>query len=101
LTTSKADKKCKHDPQIYSAGSLLFITFNLFAVGKRKNNKMSSASSDDFPSSVPDASSVQNVLLVSIDGWGLSKKQDGNAILNAQTPNMDKLANDVSHIIYA
>ena len=55
----------------------------------------SSSSSDDFPSSIPDGTTVQNVLLVSIDGWGLSKTKQGNAILNAPTPNMDKLANQV------
>lgn len=33
----------------------------------------------------------QNVCLIVIDGWGLSEKSEGNAILNAKTPVMDRL----------
>lgn len=37
-------------------------------------------------------SSVANkVCLIVIDGWGVSEDPYGNAILNAQTPVMDKL----------
>lgn len=32
-----------------------------------------------------------NVCLIVIDGWGLSEEKNGNAILNAETPIMDKL----------
>lgn len=35
---------------------------------------------------------VENkVCLIVIDGWGISKERDGNAIFNAKTPVMDKL----------
>lgn len=36
---------------------------------------------------------VQNkVCLIVIDGWGIREEKHGNAILNAHTPVMDKLA---------
>jgi len=49
----------------------------------------------DQPSA--DAKPVNKVVLVSIDGWGLSKEKNGNAILNAETPNMDKLSKEFLH----
>jgi len=42
---------------------------------------------------MPEAGSKPSdrVVLVSIDGWGIRKEKEGNAILNANTPNMDAL----------
>lgn len=54
---------------------------------------MASASSSaqaDAPAA--GAKPLNKVLLVSIDGWGLSSASKGNAILNASTPNMDALS---------
>jgi 2,3-bisphosphoglycerate-independent phosphoglycerate mutase len=36
---------------------------------------------------------LKNVLLLILDGWGYSEKVEGNAILKANTPNMDRLSN--------
>lgn len=33
----------------------------------------------------------RNVCLIVIDGWGISESKEGNAILNANVPVMDKL----------
>lgn len=35
---------------------------------------------------------ANRVCLIVIDGWGVSDEKNGNAILNADTPVMDKLA---------
>src|SRR4051794_8589053 len=50
----------------------------------------SPAAAADTPA--PGAAPLNRVLLVSIDGWGISSNAKGNAILNAATPHMDALA---------
>lgn len=37
---------------------------------------------------------MAKVCLIVIDGWGISEEKNGNAILNANTPVMDKLSSD-------
>lgn len=55
---------------------------------------MSAANSADTPEA--GAKNVNRVVLVSIDGWGISSEKKGNAILNAETPNMNKLEKEVT-----
>jgi 2,3-bisphosphoglycerate-independent phosphoglycerate mutase len=56
---------------------------------------MSSASGADQPAA--GSKNTQKVVLVSIDGWGLSSEKQGNAIANATTPNMIALSKDYLH----
>ena len=37
---------------------------------------------------------MNNVLLIILDGWGYSSEREGNAILQASTPNMDRYCRD-------
>jgi len=37
------------------------------------------------------------LLLMILDGWGCSPKKEGNAIINAKTPNMSRLMKDYPH----
>jgi len=40
---------------------------------------------------------VNNLLLIILDGWGIDKDGDGNAITRANTPNYDYLLNNYPH----
>ncbi len=37
------------------------------------------------------------VVLITIDGWGIRNKKEGNAVLQAETPNLDKLLKEYPH----
>jgi len=37
------------------------------------------------------------VILMILDGYGLSEKKEGNAIVSAKTPNLDKLFSNYPH----
>ena len=39
----------------------------------------------------------QPVVLMILDGWGISKQTEGNAIAQSSTPNMDKLLSQYAH----
>ena len=39
----------------------------------------------------------QPVVLMILDGWGISEQTEGNAIAQSSTPNMDKLLSTYSH----
>lgn len=54
---------------------------------------MSAAATHDVPAS--GATNKNRVVLVSIDGWGISAEKKGNAIANANTDNMTKLEKEV------
>ncbi|MDZ4132058.1 MAG: 2,3-bisphosphoglycerate-independent phosphoglycerate mutase [Dethiobacteria bacterium] len=42
---------------------------------------------------------MKNVLLLILDGWGYSERIEGNAILMADTPNMDSLCRNYPHAL--
>ena len=42
---------------------------------------------------------MRPVILLILDGWGYSKQKHGNAILNAQTPNLDKIQNSYPSLL--
>ncbi|MBN1377334.1 2,3-bisphosphoglycerate-independent phosphoglycerate mutase, partial [Candidatus Woesearchaeota archaeon] len=37
------------------------------------------------------------VVLITIDGWGIRNKKEGNAVLQAETPNIDRLIEEYPH----
>lgn len=37
------------------------------------------------------------VVLMILDGWGISKQAEGNAIVQGNTPNMERLFNSCGH----
>src|SRR3989344_4476476 len=42
---------------------------------------------------------MRPVILLILDGWGYSKQKHGNAILNARTPNLDKIQNNYPSLL--
>jgi len=63
----------------------------------RMSAPAAAASSHKPDEPAPGAQPRNRVVLVSIDGWGLSSEKKGNAIANAHTPNMTSLSRDFLH----
>ncbi len=42
---------------------------------------------------------MKPTVLVVLDGWGYSKQKHGNALLNAQTPNLNKIQNNYPYLL--